>query len=48
MGLEKGLAFAEGLEDAEAVFVTEDRQVYVTEGLGESFEITNESYMLQS
>jgi len=48
MGLEDGLAFAQGLEDVEAVFVTADREVYATDGIRKIIEITNESYILQS
>ncbi len=48
MGLEKGLKFANGRDDIEAIFITEDRKVYVTDGLKESVEITNEAYTLES
>ncbi len=48
MGLDDGLKFAQALDDIEAVFVTQDNQVYVTDGLKESIEITNESFILQS
>jgi len=48
MGLETGLKFAQGLDGVEAVFVTTDKEVYVTDGLKEIIEIANESYTLQS
>jgi len=48
MGLEDGLAFAQGLDGVEAVFVTTDKMVYVTDGVKEIIEIANESYTLQS
>ncbi|MCI8647272.1 MAG: FAD:protein FMN transferase [Firmicutes bacterium] len=43
LGKEKGMALAEAY-DAEAVFVDEDKQVYMTKGASELFELTNEGY----
>ncbi len=48
MGLNEGLKFASAQYDIQAVFITEDRDIYVTEGLKESVEITNEAYTLKS
>ncbi len=48
MGLDDGIEFAQSLDDAEAVFVTKDNKVYVTDGLKGSIEITNENFVLQS
>jgi len=48
MGLEDGLAFAEQTEDIEAVFFTNSREIYVTSGLEDNIEITNEAYTLKS
>lgn len=48
MGLNDGLEFAEALSGVEAAFITEGREVYVTQGLKGNIEITNESYILQS
>ncbi|MDD5018174.1 MAG: FAD:protein FMN transferase [Eubacteriales bacterium] len=48
MGLDKGLALANTMDDVEAVFFTSGRDIYVTGGLNESIEITNEAYTLQS
>ena len=47
MGLDKGLAFAQGLDGVEAIFITTDKKVYATDGIKEIIEITNESYILQ-
>jgi thiamine biosynthesis lipoprotein len=47
MGLKDGLKLAETLEDIEAVFVTEDKEVFVTDGLKGSIGITNENFILQ-
>lgn len=49
LGLEEGIKLIEELPDTEAIFITEDRKVYVTSGVNESnFEITDPSYILQS
>lgn len=46
MGLEDGLAFVESLPDVEAFFVTTDREVTMTSGMDEYFELTNEDFTL--
>lgn len=48
MGLDEGLNFSKAQGDVQAVFITEDREIYVTDGLKESVEITNEAYTLKS
>ena len=47
-GLEEGLAFVENREGVEAVFVTNDKKVYITKGLKDNFEITNEEFILKN
>ena len=37
LGLEKGMALIESIDEIEAVFVTADRKVYITSGLGDLF-----------
>ncbi|MFP4205601.1 MAG: FAD:protein FMN transferase [Spirochaetaceae bacterium] len=44
MGVERGAALAEELDGIEAAFVTKDRKVYMTRGMSEHFEITNEGF----
>jgi thiamine biosynthesis lipoprotein len=44
MGLEEGMRFTEDLEDVEAIFVTEDRKVYLTSGAGETFRLTSPNH----
>ncbi|MFW6214072.1 MAG: FAD:protein FMN transferase, partial [Spirochaetota bacterium] len=44
MGLEEGLRFAEELSDAEALFVTEDKEIHMTSGMGDFFRLTNNEY----
>jgi thiamine biosynthesis lipoprotein len=48
MGIEKGLAFAEQTDGIEAVFFTDNQEIYVTSGLEANIEITNEAYTLKS
>ncbi|WP_017470320.1 FAD:protein FMN transferase [Amphibacillus jilinensis] len=47
-GLEEGKAFIEAMEGAEAIFVTRDREILLTAGLTEVFELTNEAFELIS
>lgn len=44
LGLEKGLALIESLEQVDAIFVTHDHRVVVTEGLKDRFEFNEEEY----
>ena len=47
LGLEEGRALVESLPEAEAIFVTEDRVVHLTEGIGDRFELTDPAYRLE-
>ncbi len=44
MGLEKGLAFVESLEDVDAFFITHEREIYISKGFAEELNITDASY----
>jgi thiamine biosynthesis lipoprotein len=44
MGLEEGMKLVESLENVEAVFITNDKTVYVSSGLKDNFKITNSEY----
>lgn len=46
LGLEEGLALVKKY-NAEAIFIDEHKQVTVTEGLGDIFQITNQEYQLK-
>jgi FAD:protein FMN transferase len=48
MGLEEGMAFTEASDYFEALFVTKDNKVYLSSGLGKSFKLTNEDFILSS
>lgn len=45
-GLERGLAFIEASEGIEAIFVTQENQVYITSGLKDSFQLTDATFTL--
>lgn len=44
LGLENGAELIKKLDGIEAIFVDKDKNVYVTEGLKESFRITNDEF----
>lgn len=46
MGLQQGLKLIEDQEGADAIFITEDKKVYVTSELRSVFHITNPQYTL--
>lgn len=43
LGLEKGIELVESLEGVEGIFITEDKNIYVTSGLENNFIFSNES-----
>lgn len=45
-GLDEGLKFIEALDGVDAIFIMNDRKVYITEGVRDSFKLTNESFEL--
>ncbi len=46
LGLEEGLEFVQSMEDIEAIFVTKDAKVYITQGLRDKFELKAQGYKL--
>ncbi|MDS1005268.1 FAD:protein FMN transferase [Clostridium sporogenes] len=48
LGLDEGKKLIESLKDVEAVFVTNDKKVYITSGLKNTFELTNTDFKLQN
>jgi thiamine biosynthesis lipoprotein len=44
MGLERGLAFINNADGIEAVFVTKEKKVYLTNGAGQEFLLTSDEY----
>jgi len=47
LGIEKGSEFLEGFPDYEAIFVDEDKKIYLTQKMMDLTEITNESYQVE-
>jgi len=47
LGLEKGYAYVETLENIDAVFIMEDHSVYVTSGLKDKFSLMGDGYELK-
>lgn len=43
-GLEEGKAFIESFDGAEAIFITKDRQIVLSTGLADQFELTNDQF----
>lgn len=46
LGLEEGIQYIESRGDAEAIFVTTDKEIIVTSGLAGQLHLTNEEYRL--
>lgn len=46
MGVEKGLEFVHNLEGIDAIFVTKDNKVYITDGIRDIFKLTNTDFTL--
>lgn len=45
LGVEKALELIESIEGIDAIFITDDKKVYVTAGVRKSFELTNKEYI---
>jgi FAD:protein FMN transferase len=45
MGLEKSIKLIESLEGIDAIFITENKEIYVTSGIKDKFKITNREFM---
>lgn len=45
-GLENGMAFIEKQDGVEAIFVDKDKKIFLTSGLEDTFELTNESFVI--
>ncbi len=46
MGLEEGLDFLKDQEDIEAILITNNKEVYLTDGIVDLFEIMDEEYII--
>lgn len=48
LGLNEGLKFIQSLPNTEAIFVTQNKDVYITSGLKDNFKITNSEFKLKN
>ena len=48
MGVEEGMNFVNSIEGIDAIFITKDNKVYITNGLKGNFSLTNESFTLEN
>lgn len=46
LGLESGLEYVNQRDDVEAVFISKDKNVYLSDGLEDNFELTSKEYTL--
>ena len=47
MGLDEGKKFIENTQGVDAIFVTKNKEVYITSGLKDSFNILDSSFKLK-
>ena len=47
LGLEKGMALVERTGGVDAVFITKDKEVYISSGLKDSFTLTDRNFTLR-
>lgn len=47
LGLEKGMALVESLENTETVIITENKEIYLSQGLKDNFQLTDTDYTLK-
>lgn len=45
-GIDAGLAFIDSLDNVDAIFVSKDNKVYITDGIRDSFSLMNEEFTL--
>ena len=46
VGVSKAIEIIEGIKNVDAIFITKDKKVYCTKGVGESFVLTNNKFTL--
>jgi len=48
MGVEEGMNFVNSIGGIDAIFITKDNKVYITDGLKDIFSLTNEDFTLEN
>ncbi|ASW44097.1 MAG: FAD:protein FMN transferase [Clostridiales bacterium] len=46
MGIEEGLKFVNSRDDIDAIFVTTDNKIYLSDGIKDNFELSNEDFTI--
>lgn len=46
VGVSKAIEIIEGIKNVDAIFITKDKKIYCTKGVGERFVLTDEEYFL--
>ena len=46
LGLDEGLKLIESMPNVEAIFITDDKKIYLTSGAKEKFTLTNKDFTL--
>ena len=46
LGLDKGAEYVKNISGLNAIFITKNKEVYVTEGLKNNFQLTDSSFKL--
>ncbi len=47
LGLEKGMELIDNIPDTEAIFITKNKKIYLTEGVRNNFFLTNQEYQVK-
>jgi len=47
LGLEKGMALVENNSGVDAIFITKDKEVFISSGLKESFTLTDRNFTMR-
>ena len=47
LGLEKGMELINNIPDTEAIFITKNKKIYLTEGVRNNFLLTNQEYQVK-
>ena len=48
MDVAEGMKYIESLENIEAIFITENKEVFISSGLENNFELMNEEFTIKN
>ncbi|WP_066498054.1 FAD:protein FMN transferase [Abyssisolibacter fermentans] len=46
LGLEEGMKLLNSIENSEGIFITKDKKIYITDGIKDTFELTDKDFQL--